>query len=240
MRDWNKAEYIKLTDNISFDAYQYGQFKSVMGQFPMEITVNVEENKKIVEKKLKVDNVSDGIAELLGLGLTIKDDLELNTQMAMKGMVEISATKNATIITQDIAKANAKYLGYQMTQSPKQVQTLFTPGTENVRDFLKESSQQIISYQHRNGHLEHKLNTLLISAGITKAALTNQVRPGDGIMGGTIAKEALAKLKAGEDDWNLFLKLLREPVGGLKVDGVPLLEVEDLTEQLKEYLKKLQ
>ncbi|MBD2421220.1 hypothetical protein H6G54_26770 [Anabaena cylindrica FACHB-243] len=237
--DWGKHEYQNITDNVSFQAYQYAQFKSVVGEFPLNISVEVEEGNKIVEKNLRIDNISDGISELMGLSLVIQDDLQLNTQLGMKSLVETAATKNATIITQDLALSNAQYLGYQMTRTPKEIKTLFTPGTQNIKEFIKDSKQQIISYAHKSGHLEHKLNTLLISAGITKAALTTQYKPGDTVMGGIIAKDALAKLKADEDDWKLFLKLLREPVGDMKIDGVPLMEVEDLTDKLKQFLKGL-
>ncbi|WP_414527853.1 hypothetical protein, partial [Nodularia chucula] len=237
--DWPLSAYQKITDNVSFQGYQYAQFKSVVGEFPLNISVEVEESGKIIEKNIRIDNISDGIAELMGVSLVIQDDLQLNTQLAMKGLVETAATKNAALITQDISLANAKYLGYQINRTPKTIPTLFTPGTENIREFIKESKQQIISYSHRSGHLEHKLNTLLISAGITKAALTTQYKPGDSVMGGIIAKDALAKLKADEDDWKLFLKLLREPIGDMKIDGVPIMEVEDLTEKLKQYLRGL-
>ncbi|GAX37885.1 collagen-like triple helix repeat-containing protein [Nodularia sp. NIES-3585] len=237
--DWNKAEYQKITDNVSFQAYQYAQFKAVTGEFPLNISVEVEESGKIVEKNIRIDNISDGIAELMGISLVVQDDLQLNTQLGMKSLIETAATKNAALISQDISLANAKYLGYQINRTPKTIKTLFTPGTQNIKEFIKESNQQIISYSHRSGHLEHKLNTLLISAGITKAALTTQYKPGDAVMGGIIAKDALAKLKADEDDWKLFLKLLREPIGDMKIDGVPLMGVEDLTDKLKQYLRGL-
>ncbi len=238
IRDWLPVEYQNITDSLTFDAYRLGQMRSVVGEFPLSFSVDVEENGRIVEKQVRVDNIADAFSELMGLSLIIQDDLELNTQLGIKGLTETAATKNATLITQDLALANAKYLGYQMTRTNKKVKTLFTPGTSNIKEFLAESDQQIISYAHRSGHLEHKLNTLLISAGITKAALTS--RANDAIPGSIIAKDALQQLQANEDDWKLFLKLLREPVGDLNIDGVPLMEVEDLTSKLKEYLRKLQ
>ena len=238
VRDWAPHEYQNITDTLSFDAYRLGQMRSVVGEFPLSFKVDVEENGQIVEKEIRIDNISDAFSELIGLALIIQDDLELNTQLGIKGLTETAATKNATLITQDLALANAKYLGYQMTRNTRQVKTLFTPGTSNIKEFLKSSNQQIISYAHRSGHLEHKMNTLLISAGITKAALTG--RPNDAVPGNIIAKDALKQLQANEEDWKQFLKLLREPIGDMKIDGVPIMEIEDITNKLKETLRKLQ
>ncbi|OYE05640.1 hypothetical protein [Nostoc sp. 'Peltigera membranacea cyanobiont' 232] len=235
IRDWQPQEYQKISDNVSFSAYQLAQMKAFMGEFPLTITINTEEG----EKQIYMDNVSDALAELAGISLLTHNDLEINTQLGVKALIEVGATKNASLITQDVALANAKYLGYQLNKVPKSVKTLFTPGEQDIKAFLKESDQQIITYTHRNGHLEHKLNTLLISAGITKAALTGFSAPGDDVMGSVIAKSALGQFTENADDWRKFLELLNSPPGDMKIDGIPQLVIEDITARVQEYLSKL-
>ncbi|MEH2198643.1 collagen-like triple helix repeat-containing protein, partial [Nostoc sp.] len=235
IRDWQPQEYQKISDAVSFSAYQLAQTKAFMGEFPLTITINTEEG----EKQIYMDNVSDALAELVGISLLTHNDLEINTQLGVKTLIEVGATKNASLITQDVALSNAKYLGYQLNKVPKSVKTLFTPGEQDIKAFLKESDQQIITYTHRNGHLEHKLNTLLISAGITKAALTGFAAPGDDVMGSIIAKSALGQFTENADDWRKFLELLNSPPGDMKIDGIPQLVIEDITARVQEHLSKL-
>ncbi|HEY9804807.1 MAG TPA: hypothetical protein V6D25_31025, partial [Leptolyngbyaceae cyanobacterium] len=238
MKDWQPFEYVKIPDLISYDTYQLAQFKSVFGEFPITFDAEIEENGKIVKKQVVVDNIPDALNELMGVGLTLQDDLEVNTQLGVKTATELLACKNSSLITQDICLANMKYLGYQVNRKAKTIPVLFTPGTQNLADFMKESKQNIIGYEHRSGHLEFRLNTLEVSAGITKAALTRY--PTDEIPGSIIGKDALARIKASDEDWLQFLKMMNNPTGDLKIDDTPQPVVEDITNKVKNDLGKLQ
>lgn len=173
---------ILIDDNLEFTEYLIRNLDSIFGLFPLEFNFTDEKGEK---NKIKVPNVSEALIEILGLLLGVQSNTDASIAIGMKNLVESAKAGNAAIIASDIARANAEYLGYKSKETKKEIPYSFTPNQTSLKDSLKDSKQNIISFENVDkDNLTDDIKNILIASQIIKAALVQPFNGADGFMTG--------------------------------------------------------
>ena len=120
-------ELKKIESNAEFLHWLTYQFDSLVGQFPVDIEVkDIDPLKDGDQKKtIQLPNIAEAIAEIYGLTIKSSVNQEVELNMLLRLAAEIVATKNASVVTQDYARANAQFLGYKANFKPRELQYNF-------------------------------------------------------------------------------------------------------------------
>ena len=125
------------------------QIDAVTGQFPIEI--EVEDTDPTTEgnqtQKVSLPNIAETMAELYGLALKGGISADLHTDILLRMVAEVIATKNSTLVTQDYAKANASFLGYRGNPKKRTINYAFDPANlGDLTKVLKPSEKDIVGF----------------------------------------------------------------------------------------------
>ena len=173
---------IKLQSNAEFLTWLTYQIDGFVGQFPVEIEVKdidpLKEGDQ--QKKITLPNISEAIAEIYGLTLKSSVNQEVELNMLLRMAAEIIATKNASIVAQDYARANAGFLGYKGNFKAREMTYNFDFAGANLdpkskEPIVLEKLLKTVTGYVQGWQLEDKetvvgfLQKLMFSAGIIKA-----------------------------------------------------------------------
>jgi hypothetical protein len=219
----NSDKTTKLQDVPNLWAYWFRQMDSLMGQWPIEIEIEdddpTKEGKQTI--KLELPNIAETLAEIFGLTYKIDTTGDLTTEMILRLIPEIIATKNSTLTTQDYAKANASYLGYRGNPVNRRVEYAFdVEEIDSLPGLLKESTKNIQGWQEEDPDtVDAYLKRLMFSAGIIKAALMlspdNVGRLLDSVDG--IFRDELAN----DENWEVFLRRMEKENDPINKNAIP-------------------
>lgn len=113
------------------------QIDAITGQFPIEL--EIEDTDPTTPgnqtQKISLPNISESLAELYSLGLKGGITGDIHTDMLLRLAAEVIATKNSSLITQDVVKANASFLGYRSNPKKRKINYAFDPS--NLSDLTK-------------------------------------------------------------------------------------------------------
>ncbi|NER83606.1 MAG: hypothetical protein F6K42_29480, partial [Leptolyngbya sp. SIO1D8] len=94
--------------------WMFRQIDGISGQFPIEI--EIEDTDPTTEGRqtetVSLPNISEALAEIFGLTYRSQMTSDLNADILIRLIGEVISGKNAAIIAQSYAKANASFLGY--------------------------------------------------------------------------------------------------------------------------------
>jgi len=147
---------------------------ALMGQFPVKIKIKDSDPSTAGDQEVEVSlpNVAEALAELFGLVYQAEIGTDLNSEILLRLIPEVIATKNATITAQSYAKANASYLGYE--GNTKEVYLDYNFDLENrqsLPQFLQETKKRVRVYRDESKEsVADILAKLEFAAGIIKAA----------------------------------------------------------------------
>ncbi|MEP0868874.1 hypothetical protein NDA01_03560 [Trichocoleus desertorum AS-A10] len=236
------SEQQQIESLTQFLGWFVQQVDSLAGEFPIEINVeDIDPTKPGKQsKKVKVPNLAEAIAELYGLALKNTVDSDIHTNFMMRLAAEIIATKNAAIVTQDYARANATFLGYKANPKRRKVNYAFNPeGLESLETVLQESEKYVQGWQEDDPEtVVGFLQRIVFSAGIIKAAfLRNKDQLGN--LKGDL--DNLLKSDEGDQDdlWKQFLRSVENPNHRINTGNVPTPEIKDLSMTSNEGLGNL-
>jgi hypothetical protein len=209
----DKEPPIRINNAIELQEWLIQQIDALVGSWPLEIEIEDADPTEPGNqtKRLKLPNLAETLAELVGISLQGSVNAESAVQVAMRAMVEASAAKNAAIAAQDYGRANADYLGYEGKEIYREVGTSFTPGENRLDKALTPSTQKIRGWEATDKKdLNDYMGELLSAAMIIKAVYQRKVKGDDmtqGIKellktGLNLADKALSKNNAGEEDPN--------------------------------------
>lgn len=133
-----------------FHSWLGKQLDALCGNYPVEIEI---EDSDLTQdgnqtKNLKIPNISEGIAEMLGMLLQIQAETSATLNAAIRTLIETSSTKKTAIITHDYAVANAEFLGYKGTQEVRKTPFMCSPGKERLDEILEESVLDVRGWEN--------------------------------------------------------------------------------------------
>ncbi|GAB4465545.1 MAG: hypothetical protein OHK0037_20410 [Elainellaceae cyanobacterium] len=206
------------------------QIDGLMGEFPIDIKYRDIEGKK---QSIKIENLSEAIAEQLGLLLNIAADAEIAVQLGFKGTTEAIRALNAATLAADYAKSNADFLGYRSKNYASDIKLSITPGDKTLKGALSESAQKIQRYKFDDSQdLQDFLKQLIIGVGIIKAAFYRPLNQRDLLPGEQIRQDRNPDengLTNDDREWEEFLNQIEEPLSRQRRDeNLPKPKVEDI------------
>lgn len=167
-----------IKNALDLQQWQVEQFDALIGQFPIEIEIKDTDPLKAGDqtKKIEIGNISEALAELVGLSFLQSQNSDLTINYLNRIGVETIATKNATLITQDYAKANASYLGYDANPIRREINYALNPGGESIETILNNTKGYIIGWANtEKASVADYLKRIFYTVGIIKES--NFVRP---------------------------------------------------------------
>lgn len=225
----DQDELVKLDSLAGYLNWFVGQFDAVMGQFPIEI--EVEDSDPIAPrkqtKKVEFPNVSEALAELFGMQMLDNTASDISTNFLMRLAAELVATKNAALITQDYARANAAFLGYRGNPIEREIQYAFNPAKlENIEDLLQPCVGKIVGWQEDDPEsVVAFLQKIVFSAGIIKAVFfRNKKRIKD--LEKELKEMAEGDEKAEAEAWAKFLRLINTENSQFNFGDNPLANID--------------
>lgn len=231
---------IKLQSNAEFLYWIVTQMDGLIGQFPIDIEVKDIDPLKAGDQKktITLPNIAEAIAELYGLTIKSSVNQEVELNMLLRLAAETIATKNAAVVTQDYARANANFLGYKGNFKPRELQYNFDFSGANLDPKSKEpvvleNLLKTVTGYVQGWQLEDKetvvgfLQKLMFSAGIIKAVF---------FRGKGNQKELNRELnsmagddKAQQDRYEAFIKEINDPNSKYNKESGDKPEIKDET-----------
>lgn len=209
------------------------QFDALIGQFPIEIEIEDADPTQSGNqtRKIELPNISEALAEMFGLAISGSTNSDVAINMMMRLAAEVISAKNAAIIAQDYAKANASYLGYNGNPKSREVDYAFDPTKlEALDQFLQNSKQKLIGWEETDANsVADYLKKLMFAAGIIKAAF---FRGNTDIAQLKKEVEDLANGGKIEDNeaWNQFKQQLNDPASLFNLGNNPEPKIRDRTQ----------
>ena len=222
-----------LTDLVGWGVRQ---MDAVVGQFPIDIEIKDADPSQSGNqtRKVKLPNLAEAIAEVYALSLRSGVGSDIHTSFLMRLAAEVIAIKNAALITQDYAKANASYLGYKGNTVRRKVNYAFNvTNLENLEKILQESEKAIIGWQDEDKNtVQAYLEKLMFVASIIKLTHFRSNKAVDGLVGELgnllgIEEESEESEDESEDNWRAFLQEINNAQGGFNRNSPVKPEVID-------------
>lgn len=173
---------IKLQSNAEFLYWIVTQVDGLVGQFPVDIEIKDIDPLKAGDQKktIVLPNIAEAIAEIYGLTIKNSVNQEVELNMLLRLAAETIATKNAAVVTQDYARANANFLGYKANYKPRELQYNFDFSGANLdprakQPIVLENLLKTVTGYVQGWQLEDEetvvgfLQKLMFSAGIIKS-----------------------------------------------------------------------
>jgi hypothetical protein len=203
----NKSDKIvEIDDMLEFQEYLLKNLDSVIGEFPVKI--KIKKDNKVEE--IKLPNIAEALAEIAFMNINITQNSDQAVAIGLKNLVETVKGSNAAIVAQQVARGNAKYLGYKNKESKIEIPLTFTPDGESMQEYLQDSKQSIIGFENvDNDDLQDDLKQILIASQIVKAALMQPFKKGadSPITGDAIRDKKRKDEEKYDDNWQ---KLMNE------------------------------
>lgn len=196
---------------IGFFEWFIKQFDALVGKFPIEIEIeDIDPTTKGNQtKKVELANLSEAFAEMYGLNITSATNSDISINFFMRLVAEVIATKNAALIAQDYAKANASFMGYKGNQVKREIEYAFNPEKlDSLEELLQETKGNIIGWEEQDKEsIVGYLMELKFAAGIIKSVFFRGKDQLD-----LIKREAESLIKGQESSdnqkWQAFLQLI--------------------------------
>lgn len=224
---------VKLESLTALIDWFVGEFDALVGQFPAEIEIEDIDPTKAgnQKKKIKLPNLAESIAEIYGLTLRQSVDADVTISFLLRLATETMAAKNAAIVAQDYARANASYLGYKGNKVERKIDYAFDPtNADSIDGILKETTKKLLGWEEDDPEtLAAYLQKLMFSAGIIKAVFFR-----GGQLQGQLLKEAgnlINRPERADEDrlWKQFIDALNNPAHRINTGNAPDPKVRDLS-----------
>jgi hypothetical protein len=187
--DPDQNESLSISDSLHFQEWQTRQLDALLGQFPIEIEIEDSDLIKVGQQKMtiKLPNIAETLAELTGLGITLKAFLEANLNASMRTLAEVGSTRKQAIVNHYLTASIQDYLGFKSRKKLIDVDFLFNPQVgsdpdtpELISEALKSTSAKVeIEESDDDNSLEAHMATLIETARIIKAVHWRKVNLND-------------------------------------------------------------
>lgn len=161
----NQPKNINLEDMLEVQEWIVKNIDNILGEFPLKFNNNGQD--------VIIPNIAEGLQEIILMVIDTVQNTDTSIAIGLKNLTETSKSSNAAIITQQIAKANAEYLGYKNKKSQLQVPYSFNPSGETLKQFLQDSTQKLITIENKDkDDINSLLKKILMACELFKVSTT--------------------------------------------------------------------
>lgn len=145
-----KPSEIKIKSLAELHLWQVRQLDATIGHYPIEIKIKDTDSTKKGDQSttITVPNLSEGIAELVGMAVSTKRDTHAGLIVGIKAMTQSGMATKISQMGLDVGLANAEFLGFELKQKVKKMPMTFTPGGNDLEDTLKEKEIEYLYYEN--------------------------------------------------------------------------------------------
>lgn len=219
-----------INDLSTYFVWFVKQVDALIGKFPINITI--EDVDPLTQgnqtKEIELPNIAEALAEMYGVNIATSVNADVTVNFLMRLASELIATKNASLITQDYAKANAAFLGYKGNPARREIDYSFNPSKlDSLDEFLKESKGYLVGWEEDDKEsVVGFLQRIVFSAGIIKSVF---MRDKKRLL--EFQKEVESMMQGdkatSEAEWNALLALFNDPTDYFNKDSIPQPRVRD-------------
>lgn len=164
----------ELSNHTQLITWFFERFDEVFGQWEIPIAIQdgiADENDNAEQTQyLKFKNLSEFLAELMGLVLNLSINSEANINVSTRAMIEAGEARQEAIKAYLYAKANSEYLAYGKQEYPFPLFLSFTPGAMSLDKVLQVNEVKVKGIKFFDSHtFQDHLIKLLEAAAITTA-----------------------------------------------------------------------
>jgi hypothetical protein len=213
---------VKIPYQSKFDEWQFKQMDALLGQFPIKIRIEDNDLIKTGDQPLeiKLPNLAETVAELVGKTLTNEALINLLVNMNLRILNETGSAKLQGFKTSKAIEVLTAYFGYEDGKKKEKIRFLYNPlyqvpseGTANFSEFLKETEIEVIVDELLEKQtLEQKIDNLLYSAAIVRSSMADGVSPNNDRKWGEyvklfkdLVKSEADKEKKNNDEFDEFI-----------------------------------
>ncbi|MBD2090975.1 hypothetical protein H6F67_14055 [Microcoleus sp. FACHB-1515] len=215
----------KIQDAMSWNEWEIKQMDGLLGAFPLPIKYKDSSGET---KEIKLQNVSEALAEIVGIALSLNADTDVLISLGFKGVLEAIGARIAATTATDYASANAEYLGYRTKQERREVKVSVNTGTTNMKEALEETIRVVpkIKFDGKTDQQE-LFDRILVACEIIKSVFYRGWNMGDPLPGDRIREER-GQDGNSEVDWNSFKSALENPAEGQVAPNLPKPDLRDI------------
>ncbi|NEQ64956.1 MAG: hypothetical protein F6K21_05540 [Symploca sp. SIO2D2] len=159
----------------------FERIDEVSGQYPIEVEIQDIDPEKTGDQKEKVTmpNIAEALAEIFGLSMQAAINSEVLVSLAVKNLVESGEIKTLGSKNFFALDLLTEYFGVDFKNSKIELPLSFTPGSNDISAFLKDSNIEIPKPDIREGSQTYKddLRHLLHAADIIKTVHWRKLDP---------------------------------------------------------------
>lgn len=157
------------------------------------------------EVELSFPNISEAIANLLGLALTSQSINSATLNASMRGLVQAGEAFTSAAVAAEQTEVIMEWLGFPMEKKALDLPLMFTPGETSPDKVLQESRAKVTYWEHGGkGTLQSSLVNYSHAAAIIRAALFERAPTAEAFSGEI--KKAAQGLKVQTSDFDSFLE----------------------------------
>ncbi len=163
----------------------------------------------------------------------------MNSDVAISCLLRLAAetiaTKNAAIITQDYARANALFLGYKGNPKERKINYSFNPeGLNSLETILDETEKSVMGWENdQDDTLMEYLTKLMFSAGIVKSVFFRRRGQAEDLINqftGLFDPDSEENQQR-DRDWEDFIQKLNNPESEFNINSPIKPRVRDREDQ---------
>ncbi|MCV3216029.1 hypothetical protein OGM63_21375 [Plectonema radiosum NIES-515] len=147
-----KKGTIKVESLTEFIAYTIKQMDALCGRYPIDIEIEDADLTKEGNqtKKLKLPNVAETLAEIMGLLLVLRSESDATLNATIRALTEAGSSKQMAFLAYEYAKANAEFLGYKGEQIERKIPFAFKPGESRLDKMLQEGEISVRGWENED------------------------------------------------------------------------------------------
>lgn len=160
------------------------QMDALLGQWPIKLEIEDSDLIKTGDQTLSLEfpNLSEAVAELLGLAINTKSVTEANLDASMRGLMETGSGRKQAIVNHALLESIQDYLGFSSRQKIIQVPFTYSPvqavNSNSISAALQPSTQSVKVEENTDmDTLEKQMKALMEAARIIKAVHTRKLNP---------------------------------------------------------------
>ncbi len=193
------------------------QMDSFVGEFPIKLEIEDSDLLKVGDQveKIKIPNMAEALAELLGNSINNKAVTEATLDAQMRSLMEAGSGRKQAIVNHALLEAICDYLGFSIRQTIKSVPFTYNPIDAVKKDKISEAlnaSTQIVKVETNSDPdtLEKQLKALLEAARIIKAVHVRKLSPDNVEDWKAMMRASREQVKGEGGDFDAFLRNVEE------------------------------
>ncbi|MGL5132411.1 MAG: hypothetical protein ACRC78_07780, partial [Planktothrix sp.] len=185
LRNVNDTEpqEIDIDDYPEAFGYLIDRIDELVGQFNIDIEIEDTDpvTKGNQKAKISIGNISEGIAEIIGLIYGLGMSQKIGTEASVKSLITLGMVQRTITEIDAVTEEIFDHLEIPMKEVEREIDLEFSPGVKNFDAFFKPSKERVKVPERLQGKnaptLQDQLDILIQAATIIKSRGFRKVNP---------------------------------------------------------------